>query len=314
MNTAAYNMNSPATDAANALAELAATWYEGRLAPARGDQAARHGSDGVLRPGSLLADRYRLDQPIGLGGFATVYEAFDLTLRRPVAVKVYPSGSARIAGDESRLQALAQHPNVMPLHDRGHDALLGVGFNVMPLYPGADLAASLARLGPLPFRPALLLADQICTALEFLHTRRRTIHSDVKPGNIWLTRGPAAPEALEGDPTPPSDVFSLGCVLYTCLTGTPPFGDDAAARRGRPTRLGKLRSDVRPELEAVIHAAISPSPERRWQSPREFQTALRNPSVAAGHLPGRLWIARAHRSQRQLAEFGRGCRRGLARH
>ena len=108
----------------------------------------------------ILSGRYRLGDILGVGGFATVYAAQDSVLRRQVAVKVASSATAgRLSEDEARFQATCQHPNVMPLYDAGQDPLAGVTFLVMPLYPGADLAAILNRFGPMPFRAALLCVD-----------------------------------------------------------------------------------------------------------------------------------------------------------
>lgn len=272
-------------------------------------------------PGSLLAGRYRLEQPLGAGAFATVSAAWDMQLFRRVAVKIYVASDAGlISADEARLQAVCQHPNLMPLYDAGSDPLLGASFLVMPLYPGADLGAMLNRYGPLPFRAALLCADQVCSALEFLWQRRQTVHGDLKPSNIWLTHSGAAllmdfnlpgllarggpicagtpgftaPEAFQGRRDQRSDIFSLGCVLYQCLCGSAPFAGDAEARAGRFTALRRLRPDLRPELEAVIHTAMAADPQQRYQSAREFQSALRRPSRVGGpSWPEALWAGSA---------------------
>jgi hypothetical protein len=261
----------------------------------------------LLRPGTLLAGRYRVEQPLGEGAFARVYAAWDNALGRWVAVKIYPAGAGgRISREEAQLQATCQHPNLMPLYDAGEDPLLQATYIVMPLYPGADLAATLNRYGPMPFRPALLCIDQICSALEFLQQRRGVVHGDIKPANLWLTTsgaallmdfnlpgllaradcgragtpGYTAPEALLGRMEARSDVFSLACVLYQCLTGTAPFADDNAVCAGKVAPLGRLRPEIRPELAAVIHRALAAEPEERFQSAREFQTALRHPATA----------------------------------
>jgi serine/threonine-protein kinase len=249
-----------------------------------------------------VAGRYRLGEVLASGSFATVYSAWDLSLRRWVALKIYPSSAAAtVSSDEVRLQASCQHPNLMPLYDAGADPLLGVEFLVMPLYPGADLASALNRYGPMPFRSAILLVDQICSALDFLWQRRQAVHGDVKPANIWITHsgaallmdfnvygvlvrnaplrvgtpGYTAPEALRGQVTPASDVFSLGCVLYECLAGMAPFADDQAVLTGRTVPLRQLRPDVRPELVEVVERALTHSLDHRYQSAREFQIALR---------------------------------------
>jgi hypothetical protein len=195
----------------------------------------------------------------------------------------------------------------MPLHDAGQDSLLGVSYIVMPLYPGADLASVLMRYGPLPFRSARQCVDQVCSALDYLQRRTHAAHGDVKPSNIWLTGsgaallmdfhlygvmargmgragtpGYSAPEALRGCQDPRSDVFSAGCVLYEALTGKMAFADDAAVLAGRCIPVDQVRRDIRPDLAAVLSKAMAADPERRYQSPREMQTAVRYPGRGAG--------------------------------
>jgi hypothetical protein len=308
---------------------LATVWYQGRDGAQTSQQATAQtayasmagANTTTFQPtpqvapqvaGTALAGRYRLEQTLGAGAFATVYAAWDLALQRWVAVKVYPAGSSgALSRAEAHLQATAQHPNLMPLYDSGNDAALGVSYLVMPLYPGADLAATLNRLGPMPFRAALLCVDQICSALEFLE-QRQALHGDIKPANIWLTHsgaallmdfnvnallarsdvvrvgtpGYTAPEALAGRLDARSDVFSLGCVLYACLAGVAPFADDAAVQTGRYTPLRRARSEVRPALEAVVATALASDPARRYQSAREFRNALRFPEREASFWAG----------------------------
>jgi len=232
-----------------------------------------------------------------------------MALSRRVAIKLYDiTTSGQMPVDEARLQATCQHPNLMPLYDVGSDPLLGVAFLVMPLYPGADLQDMLDRYGQMPYRMAILCADQICSALDFLWQRGQFVHGDVKPANIWLTAsgaallmdfnvygllihsrctrvgtpGYTAPEALEGHTDSRSDLFSLGCVLYQCLAGVPPFQDDEAVLAGRYIPLRRLRPGVRRSLEMVVHTAIDKDPCKRFQSAREFQTALRQPTTGPG--------------------------------
>lgn len=258
----------------------------------------------LLAENTMLAGRYRIGGVLGQGGMATVYGAWDGALERQVAVKVCSLAEyGSVSEDEARLQAGCQHPNLMPLYDAGSDSLLGISYIVMPLYPGADLGQMLNRHGAMGFRMALLCVDQICSALEFLLQRRQAIHGDIKPGNIWLTNSGAAllmdfnlygllargralrggtpgftaPEALAGRADSRSDVFSLGCVLYACLTGQLAFTDDAAVLRGEFVPVERLRPEIYPELAAVVHRALETDADRRYQSVREFQSDLRRP-------------------------------------
>ncbi len=320
-----------------AVEEITSVWYGGAAAATavvkRGPVVPPLPSLGAstLLPGTLLAGRYRLEQSLGEGAFARVYAAWDSALHRWVAAKISPSATGgQLSAGEAQLQAACQHPNLMPLYDAGSDPLLGVAYIIMPLYPGSDLAATLNRYGPMPFRTALLCTDQVCSALEFLQQRRNAVHGDIKPANIWLTNsgaallmdfnlyglltqgdclragtpGYTAPEALMGRMDARSDVFSLACVLYQCLAGSPPFTDDAAVQAGQFTPLRRLRPDLRPELEAVIHRALARQPEQRFQSAREFQTALRRPDTAG--LEGRIALNTIFRTLMRIArQLGR---------
>ncbi len=254
----------------------------------------------------ILAGRYRIAQRIGCGGFASVHSAFDMLLHRWVAVKMYDSvHGGMLAMDEIRIQSVSQHPNLMPLYDAGSDPLLGVTYIVMPLYPGADLRAVLDRYGQMPFYSAISCIGQICSALDYLNLNKHVIHGDVKPSNIWLTGSGAAllmdfnvygilvrnpecrvgtpgyyaPETLQGIIDERSDVFSLGCVLYECLTGNLPFANDRALIAGRYAPPHIYRPEIRGGLESVIAAAMEINPSRRFQSARQLKMALAHPDA-----------------------------------
>jgi len=266
-----------------------------------------------IQTGDVLAGRYRIEQSLGAGGLATVRAAWDLSLSRRVAVKLYSNSVAGgISSDEASLQAACQHPNLMPLYDAGCDSRLGVSYIVMPLYPGADLGVTISRNGPLSFRPAVLCADQVCSALDHLWRKRQTIHGDIKPSNIWLTQSGAAllmdfnlpglltrseaacagtpgfiaPEVFKGQRDQSSDVFAIGCVLYQCLTGVAPFADNQSVVSGSYVPMRRLRPDVWPELEAVVQTALQADPSLRYQTAREMQTALRR----RGNVLGISWF------------------------
>jgi ABC-type branched-subunit amino acid transport system substrate-binding protein len=206
-------------------------------------------------PGTSFAG-YRVDSLVGRGGMGVVYRATDLSLERPVALKLV---APELAEDERfrerflrepRLAASLDHPNVIPIYEAGeHDGQL---YLAMRFVEGSDLRSVLEREGGLPPERALAVAAQIAGALDAAH-KRGLVHRDVKPGNVLLdedghaylsdfgitkqvggdstdtgrvvgTLDYLAPEQIRGEPVDGrTDVYALGCVLYECLAGAPPF-------------------------------------------------------------------------------------------
>jgi len=200
---------------------------------------------------------YRLEALIGRGGMGVVYRARDLALDRDVALKLL---APRLADDssfrerfltESRVAASLEHPNVIPIHDAGE--IDGQLYIAMRLVDGTDLKA-LLRDGPLEPPRAVRVLEQVAAALDAAHARG-LVHRDVKPSNVLLDErehvyladfglsrylgdaaaqlGPAkslgtadyvAPEQIRGEQVDGrADVYALGCMLYECLAGEPPF-------------------------------------------------------------------------------------------
>ncbi len=212
----------------------------------------------IHRLTAALADRYRLERPLGQGGMATVYLAHDVRHDRAVAVKVLrPELAAVIGGErfitEIRTTANLQHPHILPLFDSGEaDGFL---YYVMPYVPGESLRQRLDRERQLPVEEALRIASDVAGALDYAH-RNSVIHRDIKPENILLQEGRPvvadfgialalsaagggrmtetglslgtphymSPEqaSADRDLTPRSDIYSLACVLYEMLAGDPP--------------------------------------------------------------------------------------------
>ncbi|MET9762295.1 serine/threonine-protein kinase [Streptomyces sp. NPDC006372] len=199
----------------------------------------------------ILAGRYRLDALIGSGGAADVYRGFDLRLRRPVAVKVFRTGTGfdteEVFQSEAVILARLQHPGLVTAFDAGHHD--GDAFLVMQLIDGNTLKSRIAE-GPLSCEAAAALGASLADALAHAH-EAGVVHRDVKPSNIILdssahphltdfgisrlldattTRtatgtltGTAAylsPEQVLGRPVGrPADIYALGLVLLECLTG-----------------------------------------------------------------------------------------------
>ncbi len=205
-----------------------------------------------------LASRYRLIEPLGTGGMAVVWRAYDEVLGRPVAIKLLAPQFAADAAFRDRVRGEAQaaarlaHPNITNVYDYGESPDADgapVPFVVMELVDGRSLSADLAQ-GPLPWPTAVDVCAEIAAALSAAHARG-LVHRDVTPANVMRTaagvkvvdfgvsavigeRGHAgpvigtpaflAPERLAGQPAgPAADVYALGLILYLTLTGELPW-------------------------------------------------------------------------------------------
>jgi hypothetical protein len=293
---------------------------------------------------SFASGRYFVRRVLPEGGQKTVYVVHDSALDRECALALIKTDAMERQElerfrREARAMARLDHPNVVTLYDIGEDG--GRPFFVCQYIAGGDLRGALREAGgPLPVERTLSIAEDLCRALAFAH-EHGIVHRDVKPANIWLTSdgqaklgdfglavalgqsrvtqagtimGTAAympPEqALGGEVTSQSDLYSLGCVLYELLTGRPPFlGDDALAVISQhintaPVAASWHRADVPHALDALIERLLEKAPEER---PRSAQTVLYElQRIAAGGVQAASETAPAE-PRRDLAgiEWGR---------
>lgn len=286
----------------------------------------------------LAARGIELGPVIGRGAMSQVYRAFDAKHERSLAVKVLgldPADPVAAARWSREISAVAQlrHPHILPLIDSGTTAD-GVHYFLMPLAEGETLAARLEQ-GPLPLGEAVRYAREIAEALAVAHAAG-LVHRDVKPGNILLEGGHAiladfgvagpmrgaalagrdatgagvvvgtpaymSPEQLTGQ-TPVdgrADLFSLGVVLYECITGRLPFESITMPRlmaerlEGRFRAAASLRPGVPLLLSQVVARALAPDPLERYDSAESFvadldqlqhQLSGGRPSGAAAAMP-----------------------------
>jgi beta-lactam-binding protein with PASTA domain len=233
----------------------------------------------------LLGGRYRLDKLIGGGGMGEVWQGHDEVLDRTVAIKIIRPNLADDENVRARLRVEAQlagklhHPGIVDVFDYGEDEEDGkpVPFLVMPLIDGAPLSALLADRGSLSTGETMAIVAEIALALQVAH-EAGIVHRDLKPGNILVTPdgrvmlvdfgiahaaggepltqtgaliGTAdylSPEQASGQSaTPASDLYSLGVVAYTCLSGNLPFHRDSDIA----TALAHIQSDTPPLPETV---------------------------------------------------------------
>ncbi|MEU7278019.1 protein kinase [Streptomyces sp. NPDC045431] len=253
----------------------------------------------------VVAGRYRLDDLLGRGGAADVYEGVDLRLRRPVAVKVFrPDGAADTEerfDSEGRLLAQLQHPGLITVYDCGRDD--GTPYLVMELVRGTTLRRRITA-APLAPAEACRIGAALASALAHVH-RAGVVHRDVKPANILLdeaglphltdfgisrllgTTAQTVPGALVGTAAymapeqvlgrgagPAADIYSLGLVLIESIKGELEYDgaplEAAIARLHRPP---VIPPDIPAELVELL-AAMTDAEESRRPDARACGRAL----------------------------------------
>ncbi|MDD2922939.1 MAG: protein kinase [Anaerolineales bacterium] len=268
-----------------------------------------------MEQGALLNGRYQLLEKIGSGGMADVFRARDPVLDRYVAIKVLRkdfSGSEEFQKNfrlEARSAANLSHPNIVTVHDFGFaDNLL---YLVMEYIPGKDMKQLIREKGRFSVEAGIPLIVQACAGIGYAH-RAGLVHCDVKPHNmlvakdgrlkvtdfgiaralativkgerskvVWGSPLYFAPEQAAGEaPTPASDVYSLGVVMYELLSGTPPFTATSAEElarlhiNARPIPIREYIPDIPTALEEIIMKVLSKEPSARYRTADQLGRVL----------------------------------------
>ena len=268
-----------------------------------------------MTEGALLNDRYQLENKLGSGGMADVFLARDVLLERKVAIKVLRKDYSNNEDFqkqflvEARSAANLSHPNIVTVHDAGiADGLLYI---VMEQIPGKDLKQLIRERGRFTIEQGIPLMIQACAGVGYAH-RAGLVHCDIKPHNMLISKdmrlkvtdfGIAralesikhgeksdvvwgsplyfAPEQASGEsPTPASDVYSLGVVMYELFTGTPPFTASSAEElarlhiSGRPVPISEYVPDIPSVLEEIVMKLLSKEPAARYRTADQLGRVL----------------------------------------
>jgi len=279
-----------------------------------------------LEQGDHLGD-YEIVSVAGLGGMGIVYRAKQHSLDRVVALKVIrdeiasePEYRQRFMR-EARLAASVDHPHVVTVYDVGNeDERL---YLVMQWIDGVDLKKHLQESGHLSPGRAVAIGTQLAGALDALHGVSSLIHRDVKPANVLIrevagedhayltdfgvakppegvddltktgstvgTTGYLSPEQIQGrKPSPRSDLYALGCLVFEMLTGEQPFkgANESAIRWAHANHPRPLASESLPRLgrryDRFFSTALAVNPAERFGSGREFAEALAQAQASGG--------------------------------
>ncbi|MGM9510789.1 protein kinase domain-containing protein [Larkinella sp. GY13] len=261
-----------------------------------------------------LIQHYRIESLLGEGGMGTVYQATDTLLQRLVAVKMlHPHLVSQTSfmerfRNEALILARLNHPNIAVVYNFLQDN--ADYFMAMEYVEGDSLEALIRKAGALSPAIAAEVVRQGLEGMAHAH-RKGVLHRDIKPANLMLTPegtiklmdfGIArvsgeqrltqanrlvgtleymAPELIEGqEPSPASDLYAMGVLLYELLSGKLPFASRTdyelmqAIVREKPIPLRKLDGQIPKELEAVVQKALDKNPAKRFADAKAFQKAL----------------------------------------
>ncbi len=263
----------------------------------------------------LLNNRYQLQEMLGSGGMSVVYRAHDRMLERDVAIKILREA---YSGDEdfrsrfhqeAKAAANLSHPNIVTIHDFGLDT--GRLFIVMEFVPGDHLKNMIKKRRRFSIDDTLTLIGQACAGIGYAH-RAALVHCDVKPHNmlitpdfrlkvvdfgiaraiatihpeekfdvVWGSPQYFSPEQAAGShPSPASDVYAIGVIMYEMLTGELPFSASSPEELARlhrelpPPSPSQLNQNIPPALEQIIIKVLSKEPSARYRTADQLGRVL----------------------------------------
>ncbi|MCC8028387.1 MAG: Stk1 family PASTA domain-containing Ser/Thr kinase [Lachnospiraceae bacterium] len=267
----------------------------------------------MIDSGTIIAERYEVEEKIGAGGMSDVYRAKDLTLGRSVAVKVLKSEYSEDMNFVTKFRAEAQsaagleHPNIVNVYDVGSQD--GFYYIIMEYVSGITLKTYIEKKGRLNYKETLSIAIQVARGIQAAHAKH-IIHRDIKPQNIMIsTEGKvkvtdfgiaravsentihsdvmgsvhyASPEqARNGYVSNRSDIYSLGIVMYEMVTGRVPFDGDSTVAvaikhlQDEMVSPAEYADDLPISLEKIILKCTQKSADRRYDSMENLLVDLR---------------------------------------
>ncbi len=274
----------------------------------------------TVQAGAFIGGHYRILRELGRGGMGVVFQAFDETLRRPVAIKQLQREGRGDALElerflnEARMVAQLKHPHIAEIYSvvGGGDLLL-----VFEFIEGQSLDRLIEGGRRLPTAQALPLVAQIADALDYAHARK-IVHRDLKPANVMIAKSGSAkvmdfgiahqsrsgaaatstsyvsgtppymsPEQMLGSVSPAADVYALGVMTYELLTGRLPFAgpdymEQKLSRRYPPAT--SLDPSLPPAVDALLARALEPDAAKRLTDAGAFARDLVTAFVG---VPGR---------------------------
>ncbi len=269
----------------------------------------------MIEKDSLLNNRYQLIDPIGTGGMAVVFKAIDQMLERTVAVKILRDD---FSGDsdfrekfkqEAKAAANLSHPNIVTVYDFGIDD--DRVFIVIEFIDGTDLKSLIREKGRFSIEDTVGLMAQACAGVGYAH-RAGLVHCDIKPHNmlvskdfrlkvtdfgiaralatihpeeksevVWGSPHYFSPEQAGGSaPSPASDVYSLGVILYEMLTGKLPFEASEAAELSRLHRVQapipprRINPNIPEALDEITLKVLSKEASARYRTADQLGRVL----------------------------------------